>query len=281
MTYTPTGYPQQSVNFGETTYDWDNMPNSLDMNSTQEQVNAVATLLWHCGVSIQANYGPNETSAYPEYVPIVLVDNFRYSEILHAESRADYSDEEWLDMVKESLDMGRPIHYSGYGIYGHSFVCDGYDDNDMLHFNFGWYGLYYDSYFSINAIIPGGDDFTDNNYAVFDIMPNCDGTYYDINTSANIPDAGSITGAGNYECGSVCTLTTSANSGYMFCSWSENGRIISREPSLNFAVGKNRNIVANFCEVNNGVCITHQKTPTDGTSSHRRSTIWRLLAASS
>ena len=45
MTYTPTGYPQQSVDFSSTTYQWSNMPNSLNSSSSSTQINAVATLL--------------------------------------------------------------------------------------------------------------------------------------------------------------------------------------------------------------------------------------------
>lgn len=44
-------------------------------------------------------------------------------------------------MVREQFDMGWPIYYGGCQDGGcHAFVCDGYDDNDMFHFNLGWGG---------------------------------------------------------------------------------------------------------------------------------------------
>ena len=43
--YTPSGYPEQNVDFGATTYDWENMPNSLNASSSSEQIDAVATLM--------------------------------------------------------------------------------------------------------------------------------------------------------------------------------------------------------------------------------------------
>ena len=44
-------------------------------------------------------------------------------------------------MVREQFDMGWPMYYGGCQDGGcHAFVCDGYDDNDMFHFNLGWGG---------------------------------------------------------------------------------------------------------------------------------------------
>ena len=44
-------------------------------------------------------------------------------------------------MLKAELDQSHPVYYSGAnGDSGHAFVCDGYDENDFMHFNFGWSG---------------------------------------------------------------------------------------------------------------------------------------------
>ena len=44
-------------------------------------------------------------------------------------------------MVREQFDMGWPMYYGGCEDDGcHAFVCDGYDDFDMFHFNLGWGG---------------------------------------------------------------------------------------------------------------------------------------------
>ena len=58
-TYTPADHPEygeQSANFGETTYDWDNMTNTYNNTSTDTQKQAVATLMYHCGVSVNMDY---------------------------------------------------------------------------------------------------------------------------------------------------------------------------------------------------------------------------------
>ena len=249
VTYTPSGYPQQSVNFAATTYQWNNMPNNLNSSSSSTQVNAVATLLWHCGVALRVTYGPDGTSGAPSLVPSALTDNFNYSTDLYGAYRSNYDNNTWLSMIKTCLDYGRPIHYSGWnssGGGGHSFVCDGYDANNYLHFNWGWSGSG-NNYFVLDALTVNGYDFSYNNYAVFDIHPSCPpGTTYQVNASASPSYGGTVSGAGSYNCGSGCNLTAVPANGYMFCSWTENGTIVSYDQTYSFTVMSNRNLVANF-----------------------------------
>ena len=65
-------YPEQSANFGETTYDWANMPYQIDKNSPQEQIEAVALLGYQCGVSVDMMYDDDGTGsgAYSADVPL-------------------------------------------------------------------------------------------------------------------------------------------------------------------------------------------------------------------
>lgn len=60
----PDAYGYQSANFGTTTYDWDAMPNVLtgsglptDGKSSSNSIDAVSTLIYHCGVSVDMDYG--------------------------------------------------------------------------------------------------------------------------------------------------------------------------------------------------------------------------------
>ena len=174
-TYTPipyptTQYPEQSVNFGETTYDWDNMPVQLTDTSTQAEIDAVATLLWHCGVAMDMSYSPYGSGTEGHFS--VLTDYFDYSDDMHWETRED--DESWMSLLKADLDLGRPIFYTGYrwATSGHAFVCDGYDVNDRFHFNWGWNGSS-NGYFALDATMT----FIYNNDAIFNIHPNVGTTY--------------------------------------------------------------------------------------------------------
>ena len=69
---------------------------------------------------------------------------------------------------------------------------------------------------------------------------------YSISASANPSAGGSVSGAGSYDHGSTCTLTATANEGYSFTNWTENGEVISSEASFSFTVTGERELVANF-----------------------------------
>ena len=149
-----------SADFGQTTYDWGNMTNTYGSSSTQTQKDAVATLMYHCGVSVNMNYnisGNGGSSASTYNVMNALQTYFSYAPFMQYKSKDDYGDELWIDMLKKELNDGRPLQYRGSdagGNGGHSFVCDGYDSDDNFHFNWGW-GSYCDGYYSVNDMKPG------------------------------------------------------------------------------------------------------------------------------
>lgn len=182
--YTCSYYSQTlSANFGTTTYNWSGMPNSVYSSNA-----SVATLLFHCGVATEMNYTPSGSGAqmiaYYDYAndysaETALKKFFGYSSSIHGERKAAYTDEEWIAMLKADLDAGRPIPYSGFDTdnAGHAFVCDGYNNNNQFHFNWGWSGSY-DGYFSINALTPGSGgwgggsgNYTYNQCAIFGMEP--------------------------------------------------------------------------------------------------------------
>ena len=174
----PIQYPPQTVDFGNTTYDWDNMidkyPNAN--SGTQEQRDAVATLMHHCGVSVNMIYSACGSGAwaisyngyYEHCSENALPTYFNYKNTLSGKERDHYTENQWIDMLKTDLDAGRPVLYVGYypDGAGHTFVCDGYNDDNLFHFNFGWSG-YDDGYFTVAS----PDGFTDDQNALFGIEP--------------------------------------------------------------------------------------------------------------
>ena len=146
--YIHSEYGEQSANFGATTYHWDQMPTEIWSHN-----DAVATLLYHCGVSVNMNYGPSGSGAYSADVETALRSYFGYCGATYREKTA-YEEEAWIALLKGELDQSRPVYYSGQSESGgHAFVCDGYDNNDLMHFNFGWSGSgdgYYSTY-SVNG----------------------------------------------------------------------------------------------------------------------------------
>ena len=90
------------------------------------------------------------------------------------------------------------------------------------------------------------------------------GTQYTVNVSANPTNGGTVTGGGTYNQGQSCTVTASANAGFTFTNWTENGNVVSTQASYTFNVTSNRNLVANFQAQPQNYNITVSANPTNG-----------------
>ncbi len=151
--YTHPKYGRLSADFGSTTYNWANMPNKVTSKNL-----TVATLMYHCGVSLAMDYGISEDGGSGTSGAIVvnpaLTKYFGYATSIKTAQRKNYSEANWIILLKRELDAKRPMYYEGLGGgSGHAFVCDGYDDNNFFHFNWGW-GELGDGYYSIRALNP-------------------------------------------------------------------------------------------------------------------------------
>lgn len=203
-TYSHSQYGNLSADFGNTTYDWKNMPNYCTNGSSTTAQTAVATLMYHCGVSVDMDYTPTSSGAVT-LMPDVLVDYYEFCDARTALMRyfgcdtviglyrEDYYDttnastlSTWTNLLKNELNEGRPILYAGTGSAGgHAFVCDGYDANGNFHINWGWGGTS-DGYFAITALNPdalgtggGNGGFNYNQRALF-VTAYADTTSYDL-----------------------------------------------------------------------------------------------------
>jgi hypothetical protein len=223
---------QLSADFGNTTYDWEQMPDSLTDASSEEEIEAVATLLYHCGVAVGMMYSNNGSNANTSDVVDALRLYFNYSKQAHKEKKSNYSDEEWRTLLTNNLDLGRPIQYVGFGSGGHSFVCDGYDNDGLFHFNWGW-GVA-NGYYALGNMNPNGYNFSNDNYALFDIVPQYEPCL--VYVTAFPSNAGTITGAGEYHVEDSCTVTATFDESHQFYCWKKNGQIVSCEPSYTFSV---------------------------------------------
>lgn len=144
----PFDYPTATytVDFGATNYDYDNM---LDTYPTGEyndsQANAVATLMYHCGIASDMQYSPSASGTFTKNASDGLKRNFGLSEDVQDVYRDDYSEKDWMDLVYNEVSAGRPILYTGtsgvaFFASGHAFVLDGYDNTGKVHINWGWEG---------------------------------------------------------------------------------------------------------------------------------------------
>ncbi|MBR4156144.1 MAG: choice-of-anchor J domain-containing protein [Bacteroidales bacterium] len=58
--------------------------------------------------------------------------------------------------------------------------------------------------------------------------------------------AGIVSGTGSYHYGETATLTATANDGFQFVNWTENGEVVSEDAEYSFTVEAYRELVANF-----------------------------------
>jgi hypothetical protein len=140
------------------TYQWNLMTDVYTVYSG-ETADAVAKLMYDCGVSVKMDYNTafstaGGSGAFSSDVVPALTAYFDYDAGMSYHERSYYSYSEWINLLKTELKARRPIYYSGFSSGGgHAFVCDGYDVDNLFHFNWGWGGIS-DGYFEISALDP-------------------------------------------------------------------------------------------------------------------------------
>jgi hypothetical protein len=83
-------------------------------------------------------------------------------------------------------------------------------------------------------------------------------------TTSSIPaNGGNTSGGGTFSYGTSVTVMASANSGWVFNYWSENGFMVSNNPNYIFTATSNRNLVANFILQGVQYTITATTNPTN------------------
>jgi hypothetical protein len=71
---------------------------------------------------------------------------------------------------------------------------------------------------------------------------------YTITLSASPSTGGAVSGSGTFTSGSSKTVAATANSGYTFANWTENGNVVSTSSSYTFTLTGNRTLVAHFMQ---------------------------------
>lgn len=138
----------------EGVYDWDNMlpKYNKEANATQQQKDAVAKLMYHCGAAVQMNYGPESAAAVSA---TKLAKYFGYdADLMMDLNRSTFSLDKWMQIIDTELAAGRPVLYSGQASDGgHQFICDGKDGEGLYHINWGWSGSQ-NGYFDLSLLNP-------------------------------------------------------------------------------------------------------------------------------
>ncbi len=134
--------------------------------------------------------------------------------------------------VETDVYLGMRIKYADGLHYGWAKVrISGTEGN----YSAEWIEIYYETEAntSINAGETGGS-----------IPP----TTYTVTVSANPASAGTVTGSGSYAEGNNVSVTATANNGYRFLNWTEDGAVVSTNTTYVFQLTADCNLVANFEE---------------------------------
>ena len=124
----------------------------------------------------------------------------------------------------------------------------------------GSHGYYWSSSLNTNDIVSALEfSFFSGNYTMYGINEREDGksvravrssgqtsSFIIINAFASPSDGGTVFCNGNYLEGQICTVAATANAGYIFANWTENGEVVSTEENYSFAMEADRVLVANF-----------------------------------
>ena len=166
------------VDLGATPYDWQNMLDDYSGQYTDRQGEAVATLCYHAAMAAQTNWTRLGGATFDDNILKAMIENFGYNDSARVLARPLYDEPQWMEMVYGMLTQRQPILYSGKDInfevgilVGHNFIIDGYDENGLVHVNWGWHGQQ-DGYYDIATLTVGKLSFDDWQGMYVDLYPD-------------------------------------------------------------------------------------------------------------
>ena len=131
---------------------------------------------------------------------------------------------------RQNSGLGYAGSYAGY--WSSSLYTDDPDDAWVFRFTSGYYNMAHGNRYLGLSVRP--------------VRVGSQSTSFIINATANPAEGGEVSGGGAYQEGAECTLTATANEGYTFTNWTENGEVVSVDATYSFTVNGDRNLVVNF-----------------------------------
>ena len=161
--YNHWDYGYQNADFGNSFYDYSQMPNNYATTESQE-------LLYHCGVAVNMGYGTDGSGAQvfggnPSSYH-AMRNYFLFKNSMSQVYPENYSTSQFRNLLQDELNSNRPIIYVGYSSDGgHAWNIDGYD-GDYFHNNWGWGGSQ-NGYFLLSSL----NGFNSSQGALINIEP--------------------------------------------------------------------------------------------------------------
>lgn len=173
-----------SKDFSTVTFDWANMlPSYYGKSATTAQKNAVATLMYCCGIAADMQYGGETlggSGAWTDVMGLGATTYFGYEadKFITTCTKSEYgasafepaeygvTTSKFEQYLNADLEAGRPIIMGGEDseVGGHEFVCDGRDTRGYFNINWGWEGDG-NCYCKLSALTPQGEDYEDYDFS--------------------------------------------------------------------------------------------------------------------
>ena len=128
------------------TYWWDEMKNTTNDMRTEHSRQAVGVLMSDIGKAVNMRYYYRGSDSNLQYACNALRDKFDYTVRYLDKNFLPAND--FLNEVMQEISDGYPVLVVGGP---HAFVYDGYDEQGLIHTNWGWGGEN-DGYFDINIV---------------------------------------------------------------------------------------------------------------------------------
>ena len=183
-----------TMDFAQCHFDWANMRNTYTVgNYSQAEANAVAQLSHAMGMMAVMQYGLDFSGAISDDAEQGLQNYFGISTATLC-SRNDvfgmsenYTEQQWADMIFQALSTVGPVYYAGADADdqgGHAFVVDGYNQDGLVHVNWGWHGRF-DGYYDVSILNPRVYHFSKGQEMILGIAPpaKAKGMTHDISVS--------------------------------------------------------------------------------------------------
>ena len=128
------------------TYWWGEMKNTTNEMRTEQSRQAVGVLMYDIGKAVNMRYYYRGSDSNLQYACNALRDKFDYTVRYLDKNFLPAND--FLNEVMQEISDGYPVLVVGGP---HAFVYDGYDEQGLIHTNWGWGGEN-DGYFDINIV---------------------------------------------------------------------------------------------------------------------------------
>ena len=164
-----------SADFSKATYRWDLMLDYFQSGEyTDEQADAIAQLMLHCGIGAGMSYSPTGSGTQSRQARTALSRYFKYNPNIDLLHRDFFSLEQWMHMLYTEFNEGRPVYYAAQdtnGDSGHAFIIDGYDADGLVHVNWGWGPDSGNGYYDLSLLEVSNSKFSSGQEVLTHIAP--------------------------------------------------------------------------------------------------------------